>query len=119
MSVLSNVLVHYWESGANVALHHSVGKQTSTTWKREPRDGEDGNRREPPTSNRDAVMLAFIKTAPLTVLPSSVWLSLCLLLSTTTDAGRRESTTDILAKIIPLHAATNTRCKITPKKKVT
>lgn len=34
---------------ANVALHHSVVKQTSTTWKRVSRDGGDGNRREPPT----------------------------------------------------------------------
>lgn len=30
--------------------------------------------------------------------------------------GRRESTTEILAKIIPLHAPSSTRCKITQKR---
>lgn len=107
-----------WKSCANVALHHSVRQQMSTTWKRELRDGEP---REPPTFNWDAAMLDFIKTAPrlfTTFLHSDsprLTESVCLVLRTTADAGRRESTRDTLAKII--HAASNTRCKITQKKK--
>lgn len=68
-------------------------------------------------------MLDFIKTAPRLFttllhtdtprLPESV----CLVLRTTADAGRRESTRDILAKIIPVHAASSTRRKITQKEK--
>lgn len=72
--------------------------------------------------NRDAAMLDFIKIAPrlFTTLLHTDSLrlteSVCLVLRTTADAGRRESTTDILAKIIQVHAASNTRRKITQKK---
>lgn len=87
------------------------------TWVESWRDKQ----REPPTFNRDAVMLVFIKTAPRVfttllhtdslLLPDPVW----LLLRTITDAGRRESTRDFLAKIILVHAASSTLWKITQK----
>lgn len=50
-------------------------------------------------------------------LTESLRVSVCLLLRTTADAGRRESTRDLLAKIIPVHEASNAWRKITQSKK--
>lgn len=86
-------LVRVWRSRANVALHHSDRKQTSTTGERVPRDGE-GSRGEPPTfkpgcsdvgSDYKNQLLVCLRRCCTQIVP--VWMSLCLQLRTTADAG--------------------------------